>query len=272
MAETPRLRDKLLVFYGLAKSIKSDAAFAEAVGRGRSTVTGWINGTDATAENTIPDSNFERIAEVFNEELGKSLSVAETKALWRGTLGSFIRRLAEPLPNAFDDVLGANAQRLPVRCLPIWHDTLGMVEGAIDVPPDAIGLSTEDRVAFEIDGHRNHGLVVLSQDRNGWTVLCPGNFHGGVIERKPERFPAHPSPIRFTAPLGLQRMVFIEVQETFVPMLPRHGGASALHHTDLIPFVEQLSEPPWRDRWRWQQAHFWVTQGQRIGGRSARDV
>lgn len=267
----PQLGRKFAVLYSLAPRVKCQADLAARMGVATSTVSGWVNGIRSKEGGRVRPEVLSELCDLLCEESKHPLTADQARQLWEGSYDEFRATLTRSLTAPLLTVLKRSPRALPVRHTIIDPRAFGMIEGAIDVPDDAISLGSDRAIAFEIDGKAGMSLVMLVEEPTGWRILAPGTMHSGCIKDRPERVPNNNSlGLKFKPPYGPHRIIFIELPADATAVLPVSGGVAALQARDLDGLAVKLERPQRGMSWRWNEAFLDVFEQVENARRSAR--
>ncbi|MCB1518985.1 MAG: hypothetical protein KDJ37_00245 [Hyphomicrobiaceae bacterium] len=260
--DLPMLGRKFAIIFTNNVVVKNRKELADAIGYANGTLGEWVNGrTDrGGVDGRVPEAALEALSRILVKIFPHVGDVRAARRLWLGSERAFERVIDPDSDVELLAVLARHEQRLPLKFVPFDSERLEMVPDCIDVPEDAEYIDAHEKIAFLVEARIGSKLTVLYEDIRGWSVLSPGNLHGGLVKTSPERIPAGDKWIPFAQPLGPHRFVFIEHPATLVADLPAAGAISALDSEIVRGFARQLETEAWVRKWRWNAMYLFVEE------------
>lgn len=223
------------------------------------TLSEMINGRTrqpVVAAGVVPQHHLEALAELLCEIIGPDCSKADARRFWLADLETFEAALGgQPSSDLFETLLHSH-DRLSVQSECRLRRDHRAVENVERLPADAIAMPHEQELQFRIDAAAGKKLIVLClEPLHVWRVIAPGPLHSGRVERSPTLLPAAELDwLRFKAPFGPHRFVFIEHAAQLEPLLPPLIPADAiLDRAAISALSRKLRGSATSRAWRWTE-------------------
>ena len=212
--------------------------------RAGSTFSGWLNGTETTAPEMVPEHGRRHLAELLSEAVGGRISVAEARARWLGPLEAFAAVFHTPALGVFLEMLG-RAQRAEILTYRRGgRDDVRLVQffDAAAGDPGIIRAKLGETFSFDVLGPPGALIVLIVQTEVGSHLGAPGpNAPMRIPEEGCVRLPLEPEFYNFKAPGGLHCfLAFAVTTKTPLSIYARAGSTLPLASEDLETFGKEM--------------------------------
>jgi hypothetical protein len=242
----PGLREKLGLLY--AYTGLNQTLLAERLGRAGATVSGWVNGTDTTEPESVPDEGRESLAAILVEHLQGAIDLNTARRLWLGPVDEFARAFAETPAARFCDLLKERPRKQMLTYLPGGANAPLPVAFANDVDEAdgrVIVAAIGDRFAFRMEGGAaNAHIVLLVETILGVHLAVPGPRSPCRLDPQGHALlPRFPETYWFEEPRGRHRFLAFAIEALEPLSIAQAAGRLApLPDNDLDRFAAEVCD------------------------------